>query len=73
VGSGMSRFFPSYRSPPGSGETVSSDSSEIGKMERLSTIIDGIGLLVFTPKLRMRSPTENALPFPVESRFTASL
>jgi hypothetical protein len=41
-------------------------------MERLSTIIDGIGLLVFTPKLRMRSPTESALPFPVESRFTAS-
>ena len=37
------------------------------------TFTAGIGALVFAPKLRMRSPMLSTLPFPVDSRFTASL
>jgi hypothetical protein len=60
-------------SPPAAEAMFSSESSVDAAIKTPSTIMAGIGLLVLTPKLRMRSPMESALPFPAESFLTASL
>jgi hypothetical protein len=52
---------------------LASNSSASEVMAMPSTSIAGNGRFVFTPRLRIRSPTESALPLPVDSRFTASL
>src|ERR1700683_528353 len=49
-----------------------SASSIFAVIETPSTSIDGIGLLVLTPRLRIRSPMERAFPLPDENLFIAS-
>jgi hypothetical protein len=59
---------PSYHSAAAA-QSLASNSSASEVMAMPSTSIAGNGRFVFTPKLRIRSPTESALPLPVDSRF----